>query len=179
MDLRQRLQDGDHQLHCFLYRDLPFSLQPLLQILSVQVLHHDIGRIILRKCIKDPDNARNTIHLRQSFCFIGKFRDPVVKLFLLVSRIDGNRCGSCGTGGKFTGKIFLYGHLPLHHLIISYVGHAKTTVTQYTSDRIFSFKIRSRCQMICFLRSASGSIPAVRADCKMVFIRFHASHASH
>ena len=68
--LIERFQDRHYHFQCLLFRQNADPLQMIFQRFTVEVFHHDIGRIV---CLETIENVHNTVHiakLRKLACFL-------------------------------------------------------------------------------------------------------------
>ena len=68
--LIERFQDRHYHFQCLLFRQSADPLQMIFQRFTVEVFHHDIGRIV---CLETIENVHNTVHiakLRKLACFL-------------------------------------------------------------------------------------------------------------
>ena len=150
MQMLQGLDNRPHLLQNLgIIQPAAAALHILLQCLSLQVLQHHVGSIILMEEILHPDNARQVIKLCQQPGLLDKLI-PVDLVHLHGGRI-GYRPGehrSLPTGPEHMAlnKELLYCLHALEHHVEGNIGNAEAAGAQHSSGQIPAMQDRKRRQ---------------------------------
>ena len=152
VDLFQRVHDGPHPFKDIVGRKAGQS-QDGAQVMSVQVLHDDIGGVVGFKKVPDRNHARVICKLRQCPGLAEKFLFSFLDGIHLSLIRDGDLRGkSHVSAGDPTGVIFLDGYPGIQQQIPANVGNAESTLTQRTPDQISAVQFAAGAKVVEQLR---------------------------
>ncbi len=160
-----------------LHRHIPILLQIRLQSHSFQIFHHNIGRTIFYKAVKNLYDSAYGTKLSQTSCLVYKPLQSLSELLCLLTGKCDHLSFSRSPCNKLTGKILLDRHSPLHRIIPTDIGNSKAAKSQHSAHNIAVVKHGARSNMVDLLRGRSAFIAAMRTDIITVIVFFHTSHA--
>ena len=175
----QAVQHAQYNGKGLFHRHFPLSVQPGLERFAIQIFHHDIGRIIFLKKVKNMGNSRNISKLRQPLGLIQSLSHSYLKLFLFVSSVNCHFSLIEHTSGKFHREIFFDRHLFAEQTVVSNIGNSKSPGAQHLSHHVSACKNRTRRNIMHLPCGSSIYIAAVGAGGKSLLILLHTAQTTH
>ena len=110
-------------------------LQIVLEAGALDIIHNEVGRVVLFEVAVHTHNVGVADELRQGFGLVEKTLFPVKEVLLPLARVGRNRV-TVRAGGHSIGEILLDGHQNTGLMVLGNIGDAKAALAQHPSENI-------------------------------------------